>query len=209
MSLPTTTDEASIIAAVLAGDVEKFELLVARYRAALFRLAVSRLGCPETADDAVQETLLCAFKSLHSYDSRFSFRTWLWAILLNQCRRHYQKAQRRQMLMLGGGAADEQAVCLAEPVTDDVEPARRLIQKEQEELLHRTLKQLPEAQADALRLRFFGELKFHEIAAVMGCSLSSAKNRVRWGLTKMSHLLAPDSTSSDRPGEVRDDGGMK
>jgi DNA-directed RNA polymerase specialized sigma24 family protein len=40
-----------------------------------------------------------------------------------------------------------------------------------------------------LRLRFYGGLKFQEIADVQGCSLTSAKNRVRWGLLKMSARL--------------------
>ena len=51
---------------------------------------------------------------------------------------------------------------------------------------------MPEAQADALRLRFFGGMKYHEIAASMQCSLSTAKNRVRWGLTKMAEYLGPE-----------------
>jgi RNA polymerase sigma-70 factor (ECF subfamily) len=44
-------------------------------------------------------------------------------------------------------------------------------------------------QADALRLRFFGGLKFEEIAGAMQCSLSTAKNRVRWGLERMAELV--------------------
>ncbi len=51
------------------------------------------------------------------------------------------------------------------------------------------LRQLSTVQADALRPRFFGGLKFHEIAEAMQCSLTSAKNRVRWGLMRMAELL--------------------
>ena len=57
------------------------------------------------------------------------------------------------------------------------------------EELESLLARLPEAQADALRLRFFGELKFQEIADAMGCSLATAKNRVRWGLTTLSSMM--------------------
>jgi len=62
--------------------------------------------------------------------------------------------------------------------------------QERSQLLDSLLAKLPEGQADALRLRFFGGLKFQEIAEAMGCSLSTAKNRVRWGLTKMAEYLA-------------------
>ena len=64
--------------------------------------------------------------------------------------------------------------------------------RERSELLDSLLGKLPEPQADALRLRFFGGLKFHEIADAMECSLSTAKNRVRWGLTKMAEFLGPE-----------------
>jgi RNA polymerase sigma-70 factor (ECF subfamily) len=68
----------------------------------------------------------------------------------------------------------------------------RLLQKERGELLEQLLAELPQPQADALRLRFYGGLKFQEIADAMGCSLSSAKNRVRWGLEKMSARITSD-----------------
>lgn len=66
------------------------------------------------------------------------------------------------------------------------------MQKERGELLEQLLTELSEPQADALRLRFYGGLKFQEIADAMGCSLSSVKNRVRWGLEKMSLRITSD-----------------
>ena len=73
-------------------------------------------------------------------------------------------------------------------------PADRLLATERSERLNAMLDQLPANQADALRLRFFGGLKFREIAQTMNCSLSTAKNRVRWGLTKMADQLGPADT---------------
>jgi RNA polymerase sigma-70 factor (ECF subfamily) len=176
-------DDGSIIDAVLAGDVALFDEIVRRYHGALRRVAFSRIGRHDSAEDVVQETFLCAFKSLPSYDSRYSFRTWLWTILLNQCRRHHQKQIRRRQVGLQVGllsAADAAGLASTEP-----SPPAALASRERSELLHELLGRLPEPQADALRLRFFGELKFQEIADAMGCSLSSAKNRVRWGLTEV------------------------
>jgi RNA polymerase sigma-70 factor (ECF subfamily) len=64
-----------------------------------------------------------------------------------------------------------------------------LLAKERTQQLNEVLSDLPDVQADALRLRFFGGLKFQEIADVQGCSLTSAKNRVRWGLLKMAERM--------------------
>jgi DNA-directed RNA polymerase specialized sigma24 family protein len=44
-----------------------------------------------------------------------------------------------------------------------------------------------------LRLRFFGELKFEEIAQAMECSVSGAKNRVRLGLLQLAMWLNPSA----------------
>ncbi|MCA9201766.1 MAG: RNA polymerase sigma factor, partial [Planctomycetales bacterium] len=90
--------DGTLIAEVLTGRRERFAVLVDRYQAPLIRVARSRLGRHDWAEDVVQETFLCAFKSLASYNSQYSFRTWLWTILLNQCRRHVQKRSRRPLV---------------------------------------------------------------------------------------------------------------
>ncbi len=191
---PNEIADGTLIAAVLAGDRDQFAPLVDRYQNQLFRAARSRMGRPDWAEDVVQETFLCAFKSLHTYKSEYSFRTWLWTILLNQCRRQLKKFSRGIFI----GSWDQQSndddlrATLADEFKSDESPSERLASKEQTKLLDAVLAELPDEQADALRLRFFGELKFHEIAETMQCSLSTAKNRVRWGLTKMSEHLKPE-----------------
>lgn len=180
--------DASLIVAVLAGEREQFRALVERYQGPLERLAKSRLGRHEWAEDVVQETFLWAYKSLAGYDSRYSFRTWLWTILLNQCTRHYQKRTRQASLEMESQVG-QQVEGTVPVMSADASPPEMLLAKEQSQILAEVLAELPEAQADALRLRFFGDLKFQEIADVQGCSLSSAKNRVRWGLLKMAERL--------------------
>ena len=68
-------------------------------------------------------------------------------------------------------------------------PEQHLLAQERAERVKSLLAELPETQADALRLRFFGGLKFQEIADTMRCSLATAKNRVRWGLLRLSEML--------------------
>ncbi len=190
------TADAELIAAVLAGQPEQFGELARRYRAGLWRGARSRLGRSDAADDAVQETLLAAFKWLASYDSRYSFRTWLWTILLNQCRRAMGKAA--QLRQRSPAAEEEQ---LRAMVGREANPQEQLLIQEQAEVLERLLAELPETQADALRLRFFGDLKFQEIADVLECSLGTAKNRVRAGLLQLAACLGADDNPLSSPRE--------
>jgi RNA polymerase sigma-70 factor (ECF subfamily) len=73
-------------------------------------------------------------------------------------------------------------------------PLAQLLASERRDLLESLLGRLTPAQADALRLRFYGGLKFQEIADTMGCSLGTAKNRVQWGLVKLSEMLHSETS---------------
>ena len=179
VSIEPQSPDGLLIAAALAGEGEAFAHLVRRYQPALLRAAMSRLARTQWAEEAVQETFLCAHRWLDTYDSRFSFRTWLWRILLNQCSRVAQREQRQP--------ATEVAAC--EPLCPGPSPLEQLLAREDSQRLHALLSRLPEAQADALRLRFFGELTFPEIAAAMQISEPGAKHRVKAGLLKLSEWL--------------------
>jgi RNA polymerase sigma-70 factor, ECF subfamily len=171
-----------LIAAALAGDEQAFAHLVRRYQGPLAKAATSRLGRRELAEEAVQETFLCAHRWLSTYDSRFSFRTWLWTILLNQCSRqakHEAKFQRS-----AAPTSPAMDIEQSHPL-----PLDQLLARENCELVAELLARLPDVQADALRLRFFGSLTFPEIAAAMGCSEAGAKHRVKAGLLKLSQYL--------------------
>ena len=58
----TDESDAAIIELVLGGQPDRFAAIVRRYRQALQRVAVSRLGRSDWAEDVVQETFFCAFK---------------------------------------------------------------------------------------------------------------------------------------------------
>jgi RNA polymerase sigma-70 factor, ECF subfamily len=150
--------DGGLIAAALAGEREAFAQLARRYQGPLLSVARSRLGDRQLAEDAVQEALLCAFRWLHTYDSRYSFRTWLWTILLNQCTRI---AQRRSKLPRQGMAA--QVAADVELPQGGESPLARLLAQENADRLQELLGRLPEPQADALRLRFFGGLKLKRL----------------------------------------------
>lgn len=188
-TLDANTPDGLLIEATLAGRREAFDLIVRRYQRALAFVARGKLGQADLADDVVQDTFLCAVKWLHTYDSRYSFRTWLWTILINQCSRAAHKVGRQRSL-LAGQCRDAASRSPSEQcISSEASPLERILARESAQRLHELLARLPETQADALRLRFFGGLKFQEIAAAQECSLTSAKARVRAGLIQLSQWL--------------------
>ena len=182
---PEATD-AELVTSTLAGNRESFSVIVHRYQGPLLRLAQSRLGQVELAEEVVQDAFASAYRSLASYRTEFSFRTWLWTILLNGCRRKY-KQMRSRPATTNLERLDTDSI----EVLDECEygPLHLAITNERTEHLEMLLGQLPTAQNQALRLRFFGGLRFQEIADTMHCSLSTAKMRVRVGLDKLATML--------------------
>ena len=184
-------DDQQVMQLVAAGRLELFDQLVQRHRSTMLRAAVSKLHEPADAEDAVQEAFLAAFRGRHTFDVRYSFRGWLWTILLNVCRRQPRRSTSHVSL--------QDMPAAAEPATFET-PLSTLLSNERSRLLQQMLDQLPEVQADALRLRFFGELKFEEIAQAMTCSLNAAKDRVRKGLERLA-VMARRNVSFCQAGE--------
>ena len=180
-------DDVEIMCRVQAGQVELFDVLVRRYRGPLLNVAWSKLGDMAWAEDIVQETFLAAFAARATYNPRFAFRTWVWTILLNLCRRQWQRRQMRPREQSLGPAASAEAG-YREPVTHETALAH-VLHVERREQVHHLLTRLPEVQADALRLRFFGDLQFSEIALAMDSSVSAAKQRVKNGLVALAEYV--------------------
>lgn len=174
--------DAEIMSRVQHGQRELFEVLVRRYRSALLRVAESRLGDRLLAEDVVQEAFLAAYSARETYRPAFAFRTWLWTILLNLCSKQWRRRQSRREVTT---ALTDAPLALQSHETG-LSVAMGVERREQ---VHACLARLPEVQADALRLRFFGELSFGEIAEVMGSSLGAAKMRVKNGLRTLSEQL--------------------
>ncbi|MCH9653186.1 MAG: sigma-70 family RNA polymerase sigma factor [Planctomycetes bacterium] len=187
-------DDATIMKRICAGEYLLFDELVLRYRDRLLRFAWSKYGSISAAEDLVQEAFLAAFAARDSYNPEFAFSTWLWTIFLNLCRRHYKRELRQPREMVRSSFAAADLAEIPEPSSSET-PLQAALKTEQFELLAVYLSELSEVQADALRLRFFGGMKFSEIALTMDCSLSAAKIRVKNGLLKLAHRFSEDKTS--------------
>ena len=83
----TARGEAALIESAQSGSVEAFTALVTRYRTGLLRFLVTRCRNLADAEDALQDTMLNAFRYLGSYDSRWRFSTWLYRIAIRNAGR--------------------------------------------------------------------------------------------------------------------------
>ena len=163
-------DEVLVIAAIL-GDLEAFEELVLRYRAAVVRLARTIVG-NNYAEDVAQDALLLAFKALPTIEEPGKFAAWLSAITRHRAFR-FNKRESAQLSKRVGmdEVLLEKIDALARPLTE--------ISENKEVML--ALDNLPNDYALPLRLRFLDEMPLKRIAAFMGVPLSTVKWRLHQG----------------------------
>ncbi|HEX3490427.1 MAG TPA: RNA polymerase subunit sigma-70 [Streptosporangiaceae bacterium] len=81
-----------------AGHQDAFSDLVQPYRRELHVHCYRMLGSFDDADDAVQETLLAAWRGLAGYQARASVRTWLYRVATNTCLNLLRAASRRPQM---------------------------------------------------------------------------------------------------------------
>lgn len=80
-------DDPALLASARAGDNAAFDRLVAPHRRRLHAHCYRMLGSPHDADDALQETLLAAWRGLAAFEGRSALGTWLYQISTHVCLR--------------------------------------------------------------------------------------------------------------------------
>jgi len=96
-------DEQQLIDAAKAGSAEAFADLVRAYRIRLLRFLLTRCASYADAEDALQDTMIAAYRYLHSYDPRWRFSTWLYRIAI----RNAQKIRSESVVEIGDLSDEE------------------------------------------------------------------------------------------------------
>src|SRR5919197_511260 len=92
--------EETLVAAATGGDEQAFALLTERHRRALHLHCYRMLGSLDDADDAVQETMLRAWRGLDRFEPRAPLVAWLHTIATNVCLTALGNRRRRDLLHL-------------------------------------------------------------------------------------------------------------
>lgn len=166
------TLDRDLVEAHRRGDPQAFAAIVHAHHSALLASARRRLGSADDAEDAVQETLLRAFRGLDRFGSEGDWRlgAWLGRILANVCVDLGGGERRRQQLHLRVAATDDRverdvADLVADPVALDA--------------VRRALAGLPTTQRRAFELRVVDDLPYPQVAETLGISEDNARARVR------------------------------
>lgn len=153
------------------GAGEQLGVLFDRYQTPLFNFYSKLTGDRTLSEDLVQEVFLRILKYRQSYRPGTPFRAWIYQIARNARVDHFRKFPHQTAL---------------EPeMLPPVLPRDSAQEHQEAELLQRALMQLPEEKREILLLCRFQELKYQEIAELLGCELATVKTRVHRALLEL------------------------
>lgn len=161
-----SASDAELVRQAQSGDLAAFTSLVLRHRASLERYAIHLLGRREEAEEALQDTLLRAWRAIARCADPERVRSWLLSILVNRCRTRLARGDR---LVTGAGALGPLDRAWQAP-TDE----RAAWQEE----IGRALATLPADQREAFLLKHVEELSYEEMAELTGTTVPALKMRV-------------------------------
>jgi RNA polymerase sigma-70 factor (ECF subfamily) len=111
--------EQELLDAARHRDERAFSQLIGSHRAALHAHCYRMLGSVQDAEDALQETLLNAWRALPRFEGRSSFKSWLYRIATNACLKAIERRPRRVLPIDYGPAADPHDP-LGQPLVESV-----------------------------------------------------------------------------------------
>lgn len=188
------TDDALIIAEVLAGRPQAFEKLVLRYQDRLFQTAFHITRSREEAEDVVQESLVQAFVKLGTFQRQSAFFTWLYRIALNAA---ITRRRRRRIDVPLGPDVDSG---VSEPADQNEGPEERILREERSRLLHAALGALSEEHRAILVLRELEGFCYESICEVLELPIGTVRSRLhraRLHLAEQLKSVLEENSSPD------------
>jgi len=157
------------------GAGETLGVLFDRYHGPLYNFYAKLTGDRTLSEDLVQEVFLRILKYRQSYQPGTPFRAWIYQIARNARVDHYRKTPKQ--------------VSFEPEMAPPVLPKDAAQESQEAELLHHAMMQMPEEKREILILSRFQELKYEEIARLLGCELGTVKTRIHRAIQELRQVF--------------------
>lgn len=159
---------------------EAFNLLLTKYQQKIYwhirRLVLNH----DDTDDLVQETFVKVWKNLANFRSDSQLYTWIYRIATNESITFLNKKKQKNNVPL-----DDVSLELAEHLTDSSYFDGDKIQRK----LQEAILTLPEKQRIIFNMKYFDDMKYDEISAVLGTSVGALKASFHIAVKKIETIL--------------------
>lgn len=155
------------------GDVQAYEVLVARYARPLYHAAYRILGDSDDAADAAQEALIQLYVALPRTRLDLPLRPWLFRVCRNRC---LDLRRRRRALPFSAFVSNDDSPNPVERVPDGQPPPEEIpARRDLQAMLGAAIISLPNHYRDVVALRYMTDMTFGEIAAILGLPENTVK----------------------------------
>ncbi|MGL1887357.1 MAG: sigma-70 family RNA polymerase sigma factor [Reichenbachiella sp.] len=175
--------------AIEDGDEKAYAQLMDRYKRPVYHMILKMIRNTDDAEDLTIEAFAKAFKNLHKFKKDYTFSTWLFRIATNNAIDFIRK-KKLKTFSLNTSFTDDGG----ESVTIDVEdnnlnPQEETIKGQKIELVQMFVTKLPPKYQRLVRLRYFDELSYDEIAKTLDAPLGTVKAQLHRARELMYDLV--------------------
>ena len=176
---------ADLIARACQDDPEAFRLIFERYSRPVISFIYDMVSNRELAEELTQETFVRAYRNLPTMREETKLSTWLFGIARNVA-----------LEALRARARDNTRVDLEDRLVrglrgTEPEPVDRLLGKELNEVIQRSLAALDEDKRLVFTLKVFQQCSYEEIAKITGFSISKLKTDLHRARSEMRRRIRP------------------
>ncbi|WP_433343843.1 sigma-70 family RNA polymerase sigma factor [Micromonospora sp. CA-111912] len=171
-------DDTALVEAVRRGERAGLEGMYRRYADRLYTYARTMLREPEAAADAVHDAFLTASQRIGQLREPDRLRSWLYAIVRNECLRQLRERSRSLPLEEAG-----------EPVADTADPATGVNAEQVRDLVHAATAALNPGDREVVHLAIRHDLSSADIGAALGVPANHAHARLSRARTQLERAL--------------------
>ena len=172
-----TLSDNALMLKVKDGDFDKMSLLFERYHQALFGFVFHMTRQKESSEDIVQNVFLRMLQYRKNFAGTGEFKTWMYHLARNVLSDHFKKNKR---IPQHYNVHDFEEKITAEHLTD------MLVEKKQElKTLQMAMEALSDHNRELLILCRYQELKYHEVAGILGITEAAVKVRMHRALIQL------------------------
>jgi len=156
-------------------DQTAYAELMKRYKKPVYHMILKMVRNVDDAEDLTIEAFAKAFKNLHRFKKDYTFSTWLFRIATNNAIDFIRK-KKLDTLSIDSSYKDDDGETISIDVQDDkLNPQEETIKKQKIGLIRDFVTKLPPKYQRLVKLRYFEELSYEEIAKELDAPLGTVK----------------------------------
>ncbi|HEV7298602.1 MAG TPA: sigma-70 family RNA polymerase sigma factor [Tepidisphaeraceae bacterium] len=194
--------DEQLLAEYREGNKASFALLVGRYQRELFHFLVRFLGDRAAAEDVFQESFLQVHQSAEQFDPQRRFRPWLFTIAANKARDLLRSNARRPtsplQASIGRGDDDSGEFLDLMQATGEL-PSEPMEREELQQLVQKTVMQMPEHLREILLLSYFHQFPYKQIGEILDVPLGTVKSRLHAAVAHFADRYRAATEKERRP----------